>query len=59
LVDNLKQEMDRVYGKRFEELIGMYQHAHGKVSNKIDERAYEVREELRVVRNILAELKKM
>ena len=48
-----------MYGKRFEELIGMYQHAHGKVSNKIDERAYEVREELRVVRNILAELKKM
>lgn len=59
LLESLRSELDRVYVKRFDELIGIYQHAHGKAVNKVDQKAYNVRNELRVVKNILAELKKL
>ena len=58
LTASLQRELERVYGKRFETMIDMYSRAHGHTINKIDDRAFQVADELRVVRNIIAELKK-
>ncbi|KAI9028516.1 hypothetical protein DFJ74DRAFT_659136 [Hyaloraphidium curvatum] len=57
LVESMKSELKRSYSTYFKNLLDAYKAAHGKVAAKIDDRGYAVREELRVLKNIMGELK--
>lgn len=56
---SLQRELERTYGKRLESIIDMYQRAHGHHLNLVDDKGYQVKEELRVVRNISTELRRL